>query len=147
MHLLYVSKKKTFYKHASHIKAKSINRVSVCTSWVSSQCVQLLHSSKQTNGVFDGPGDSIIADISEKTKIDILKDIRNITSVAKETHMTSPVAADASDSHTRQGSYTFWPVDFHDFSMTLNQISTTKLKSRYKDEQFRKCCAFLSVFL
>jgi len=44
-----------------------------------------------------------------------------------------------------QGSYTFWPMDFQDFSMTLNQISTTKLKSRYKHEQFRKCCRFLSV--
>jgi len=29
-----------------------------------------------------------------------------------------------------QGSYTFWPMDFQDFSMTLNQMSTTKLKSR-----------------
>jgi len=33
-------------------------------------------------------------------------------------------------------------MDFHDFSMTLNQISTTKLKSRYKYEQFRKYCVF-----
>jgi len=30
-----------------------------------------------------------------------------------------------------QGSYTFWPMDFQDFSMTFNQISMTKLKSRY----------------
>jgi len=30
-----------------------------------------------------------------------------------------------------QGSYTFWPMDFQDFSMTLNQIFITKLKSRY----------------
>lgn len=38
----------------------------MCTNVVSSQCVQLLHSIKHTNGVFNGPGDFIITDISEK---------------------------------------------------------------------------------
>jgi len=33
-----------------------------------------------------------------------------------------------------------FPGLFHDFSMTLNQISMTKLKSRYKHENCRKCC-------
>jgi len=35
----------------------------------------------------------------------------------------------------RQGSYTFWPMDFHDFSMTWNQISMTKLKPRFIHEE------------
>lgn len=38
------------------------------TIWVFSQGVQLLHSIKHTDGIFDGPGDFIIADISGKTK-------------------------------------------------------------------------------
>lgn len=33
-----------------------------------SQSVQLLHAVKHTDGVFNGPGDFIIADISEKQK-------------------------------------------------------------------------------
>jgi len=40
----------------------------------------------------------------------------------------------------KQGSYTFWPMDFQDFSMTLNQMSMTKLKSQYKHEKFRTFC-------
>jgi len=31
-------------------------------------------------------------------------------------------------------------MHFRDFSMTLNHISMTKLKSRSTHEQFRKCC-------
>jgi len=42
--------------------------------------------------------------------------------------------------HSLQGSYTFWPMDFQDFSMTLNQISMTKLKSWNKHEQFWTLC-------
>jgi len=36
------------------------------------------------------------------------------------------------------GSYTFWPMDFQDFSMTLNQVSMTKLK--FQSEQCKKWC-------
>ena len=54
-----------------YMKSKSAyNPISLCTCTirVCSQCVQFLHPIKHTNGVFNGPGDFVIADISEKQK-------------------------------------------------------------------------------
>ena len=44
----------------------------MCKILKCSQCVQLLHAIENTNGVFNGPGDFIIADITEKRKSHIL---------------------------------------------------------------------------
>lgn len=51
-----------------YIQNPSIQLMRVC-----SQRVQLLHSIKHADRVFNGPGDLIIADISEKQKGQVLR--------------------------------------------------------------------------
>jgi len=45
-----------------------------------------------------------------------------------------------------QGSYTCWPMDFQDFSRTLNQISMSKLKSRYKHKKLERALGRAHTF-